>query len=157
MRLAPNHISIADHRALNAVYGHGTGTMKSEYYDGEPFPVPLLHACLTYASAFVPPRPAVRGVFNTRDRQEHSRKRRIVAHSFAPKSIISFEEFIRREVALLLERWDEFCDKAKKEGTKVSAVRVGARVRADESRRARAVWSDTLGSTVCSGSTTLLL
>ncbi|PWN96219.1 putative benzoate 4-monooxygenase cytochrome P450 [Tilletiopsis washingtonensis] len=101
VRLAPNHISIADHRALNAVYGHGTGTMKSEYYD-----------------AFVPPRPAVRGVFNTRDRQEHSRKRRIVAHSFAPKSIISFEEFIRREVALLLERWDEFCDKAKKEGTK---------------------------------------
>jgi len=89
----------------------------------------------------------VRGVFNTRDRQEHSRKRRIVAHSFAPKSIISFEEFIRREVALLLERWDEFCDKAKKEGTKVSAVRAAVGARADKSRRVRAVSLDTLGST----------
>lgn len=33
VRLAPNHISIADHKALNAVYGHSTGTQKSLYYD----------------------------------------------------------------------------------------------------------------------------
>jgi len=68
VRLAPNHISIADHKALNAVYGHSTGTQKSLYYD-----------------AFVPPKPFPRGLFNTRDRAEHSRKRKIVSHTFAPK------------------------------------------------------------------------
>lgn len=41
----------------------------------------------------------------------------IVAHTFAPKSIVAFEPFIRREVQLLLERWDEFTDAAKKDNT----------------------------------------
>ncbi|SOV03041.1 probable Benzoate 4-monooxygenase cytochrome P450 [Ustilago sp. UG-2017a] len=97
VRIAPNHISIADHEALHPVYGHGTGTLKPAYYD-----------------AFVPPRPFPRGLFNTRDRAEHTRKRKIVSHTFAPKTILAFEPFIRREVQLLLERWDEFCDKAAK-------------------------------------------
>lgn len=99
----------------------------------------------------------MRGVFNTRDRAEHTRKRKIVSHSFAPKSIISFEEFIRREVALLLERWDEFCDKAKKENTKVGGAggRGGAQLM--DCDRGLAVWSATPGSTACSGSTTLPL
>ncbi|PWZ03049.1 cytochrome P450 [Testicularia cyperi] len=98
VRIAPNHISVADHEALQPIYGHGTGTLKPIYYD-----------------AFVPPRPFPRGLFNTRDRAEHTRKRKIVSHSFAPKTITAFEPFIRREVQLLLERWDEFCDKAAKD------------------------------------------
>ncbi|SPO20574.1 probable Benzoate 4-monooxygenase cytochrome P450 [Ustilago trichophora] len=97
VRVAPNHVSIADHEALHPVYGHGTGTLKPAYYD-----------------AFVPPKPFPRGLFNTRDRAEHTRKRKIVSHTFAPKTIVAFEPFIRREVQLLLERWDEFCDKAAK-------------------------------------------
>ncbi|PWN47165.1 cytochrome P450 [Violaceomyces palustris] len=101
VRLAPNHISIADPDALNPVYGHSTGTLKPEYYD-----------------AFVPPRPFPRGLFNTRDRAEHTRKRKIVSHTFAPKTITAFEPFIRREVQMLLDRWDEFCDKARKENTR---------------------------------------
>lgn len=98
VRIAPNHISIADYQALNAVYGHGTGTLKPIYYD-----------------AFVPPKPFPRGLFNTRDRAEHTRKRKIVSHTFAPKTITAFEPFIRREIQLLLDRWDEFCAKATKE------------------------------------------
>lgn len=35
MRIAPNHVSIADPDALEAVYGHGKGTTKPEFYDGE--------------------------------------------------------------------------------------------------------------------------
>ncbi|TKY90036.1 hypothetical protein EX895_000034 [Sporisorium graminicola] len=100
VRIAPNHVSIADHEALQPVYGHGTGTLKPAYYD-----------------AFVPPKPFPRGLFNTRDRAEHTRKRKIVSHTFAPKTIVAFEPFIRREVQLLLERWDEFCDKAAKANT----------------------------------------
>lgn len=98
VRIAPNHVSVADHEAINAVYGHSTGTLKPEYYD-----------------AFVPPRPFPRGLFNTRDRAEHTRKRKIVSHTFAPKTIVAFEPFIRREIQLLLDRWDEFCAKAEKE------------------------------------------
>ena len=103
-------------------------------------PGPLPPAVLTSSHAppaFVPPKPAVRGLFNTRDRAEHTRKRKvrggrdeedsaagqpsnagpcwqIVSHTFAPKSIVAFEPFIRREVQLLLERWDEFTDEARK-------------------------------------------
>ncbi len=116
VRLAPNHVSIADHEALQAVYGHSTGTLKPSFY-----------------SAFVPPRPFPRGLFNTQDRAEHTRKRKIVSHSFAPKSITNFEPFIRREAQLLLERFDEFADKAKKAPT-----------------RARAASRVTPGSTFCS-------
>lgn len=35
VRIAPNHVSIADPAVLNNVYGHGQGTLKPEYYDGE--------------------------------------------------------------------------------------------------------------------------
>ncbi|KAN0066397.1 hypothetical protein ACQY0O_000491 [Thecaphora frezii] len=98
VRIAPNHVSVADYEALNPIYGHGTGTLKTEYYD-----------------AFVPPRPFPRGLFNTRDRAEHTRKRKIVSHTFAPKTITAFEPFIRREIQMLLDRWDEFCAKAKQE------------------------------------------
>lgn len=92
--------SLPPHSAVNAVYGHSTGTLKSDFYD-----------------AFVPPRPAVRGLFNTRDRGDHSRKRKIVSHTFAPKSIVAFEGFIRKEVQLLLDRWDEFCKTAEEQRT----------------------------------------
>lgn len=34
MRIAPNHVSIADHKELDAIYGHGKGTLKPEFYDG---------------------------------------------------------------------------------------------------------------------------
>ena len=56
VRIAPNHLSISDPDALQIVYGHGTGTLKSDFYD-----------------AFVSIR---RGLFNTRDRAEHTRKRK---------------------------------------------------------------------------------
>ncbi len=31
VRLAPTHLSIADPEAVQVVYGHGTGTLKSEF------------------------------------------------------------------------------------------------------------------------------
>lgn len=81
VRIAPNHISIADPQCLDAVYGHGKGTLKSEYYDGESQSCSILDTDLDADSilwtAFVPPKPAVRGLFNTRDRAEHTRKRKV--------------------------------------------------------------------------------
>jgi benzoate 4-monooxygenase len=76
IRLQPNHVSVADSDAINAIYGHGNGFLKSEYYD-----------------AFVSIK---RGLFNTRDRVEHSRKRKIVSHTFSAKSIGQFEQYMVR-------------------------------------------------------------
>jgi len=98
VRLAPNHISIADPDALGPVYGHSTGTLKAPFYD-----------------AFAAPN-FPRGVFNTRDRTEHARKRKIISHTFAPRSIIAFEPFVRKELQLFIDRWDELCDNAVKAG-----------------------------------------
>lgn len=86
VRIAPNHVSIADPDALPIVYGHGTGTLKSEFYD-----------------AFVSIR---RGLFNTRSRPEHTRKRKIVSHIFSQKSVLEFEPHIRTHVAALIRQWD---------------------------------------------------
>jgi benzoate 4-monooxygenase len=73
VRIAPNHLSVADPDALPVVYGHATGTLKSPFYDA--FVSPLLP----------------RGLFNTRDRTEHSRKRKLVSHVFATAHIKEFE------------------------------------------------------------------
>ena len=97
VRIAPNHVSIADHKALNAVYGHSTGTLKSDFYDA-------------FAAPGFP-----RGLFNTRSRPEHTRKRKIVSHTFAPKSITQFEPFVRREVQTLVEKFEERCKQSKEQ------------------------------------------
>jgi benzoate 4-monooxygenase len=73
VRIQPNHVSIADDEAIQVIYGHGNGFLKSEFYD-----------------AFVSIR---RGLFNTRERAEHTRKRKMVSHTFAPKSIVQFEPY----------------------------------------------------------------
>jgi len=68
--------------------------MKSDFYD-----------------AFV--ASPVRGLFNTRNRAEHTRKRKIVSHTFAPKSVREFEPYIASTVNLLLSKWDALAAKAK--------------------------------------------
>ncbi|PSK55745.1 Isotrichodermin C-15 hydroxylase [Elsinoe australis] len=88
VRLQPHHVSIADASAINVVYGHGNGFLKSEYYD-----------------AFVSIH---RGLFNTRDRAEHSRKRKTVAHTFSAKSVLQFEQYMHHNLVNLTKQWDSF-------------------------------------------------
>ncbi|KAI1097656.1 cytochrome P450 [Jackrogersella minutella] len=90
VRIQPNHISVADDDAIQVIYGHGNGFLKSEFYD-----------------AFVSIR---RGVFNTRDRAEHARKRKLVSSTFAPKSIVQFEPYIHENLKVFASRWDELID-----------------------------------------------
>ena len=90
MRLAPNHVSISDPDALQVVYAHGNGTLKSVFYD-----------------AFVSIK---RGLFNTRSRPEHARKRKIVSHIFSQKSVLEFEPNTRLYVRQLVQQWDRLCD-----------------------------------------------
>lgn len=90
VRLAPNHVSVADPDALQVVYAHGNGSLKSNFYD-----------------AFVSIH---RGLFNTRDRAQHTRKRKIVSHIFSPKSVLEFEPIAQSYVAQLFQQWDHLYD-----------------------------------------------
>ncbi|KAI0484122.1 cytochrome P450 [Xylariaceae sp. FL0804] len=87
VRIQPGHVSVADAEAVPAIYGHGSGLLKADFYD-----------------AFVSIR---RGLFNTRDRAEHTRKRKMVSHTFAPRSVGQFEPYIRQNLATFVRRWDE--------------------------------------------------
>ncbi|KAF9520850.1 hypothetical protein BS47DRAFT_1357238 [Hydnum rufescens UP504] len=87
-----NHISVADPAAIQIIYAHGNGSLKTDFYD-----------------AFVTIH---RGLFNTRDRAEHARKRKIVSSIFSQKNVLGFEPHIRAAVALLFKKWDDFYDTA---------------------------------------------
>ncbi|KAL4920757.1 cytochrome P450-domain-containing protein [Aspergillus aurantiobrunneus] len=90
VRIAPRHISIADDAAIQAVYGHGNGFLKADFYD-----------------AFVSIR---RGLFNTRDRVEHTRKRKTVSHTFSAKSIGQFEQYIHGNIENLVTQLSRVSD-----------------------------------------------
>jgi benzoate 4-monooxygenase len=95
VRIQPHHISIADADAIPIIYGHGNGFLKSEYYN-----------------AFVSIR---RGLFNTRDRHEHTRKRKTVSHTFSAKSVGQFEQYMHQNLVELQRQWDRRCEE-KEEG-----------------------------------------
>ncbi|KAK4458173.1 benzoate 4-monooxygenase [Cladorrhinum samala] len=86
VRIQPNHVSINDDQAINTIYGHGNGFLKSDFYD-----------------AFVSIR---RGLFNTRDRAEHTRKRKIVSHTFSVKSVAELEPYIHSNLELFVRQLD---------------------------------------------------
>ncbi|KAF2836261.1 putative benzoate 4-monooxygenase [Patellaria atrata CBS 101060] len=92
VRIQPNHVSIADPNAIQIIYGHGNGFLKSEYYD-----------------AFVSIQ---RGLFNTRDRAEHTRKRKMVSHTFSTKSIGQFEQYMHQNLEDFVRQWDRLAEKA---------------------------------------------
>lgn len=98
VRVAPNHLSIASPDALQVVYAHGNGSLKSNFYD-----------------AFVSIQ---RGLFNTRSRTDHARKRKIVSHIFSQKAVLEFEPNVRLYVGQLIRQWDRLCDFVKKDGEK---------------------------------------
>ncbi|KAJ9623676.1 hypothetical protein H2203_005938 [Taxawa tesnikishii (nom. ined.)] len=93
VRIQPDHVSVADPTAIPIIYGHGNGFLKSEYYD-----------------AFVSIQ---RGLFNTRDRTEHTRKRKTVSHTFSQKSIGQFEQYMHHNLEELVRQWDRMSDNAK--------------------------------------------
>lgn len=93
VRIQPHHVSIADADAIPHIYGHGNGFLKSEYYD-----------------AFVSIR---RGLFNTRDRAEHTRKRKTVSHTFSAKSVGQFEQYIHHNLEQLQRQWDRRAEQSK--------------------------------------------
>jgi len=74
---------------LQIVYAHGNGSLKSNFYD-----------------AFVS---ITRGLFNTRDRVAHTRKRKIISHIFSQKNVLEFEPNVNNYVQQFLRQWDRLC------------------------------------------------
>ncbi|KAK0489270.1 cytochrome P450 monooxygenase [Armillaria novae-zelandiae] len=94
VRLAPNHVSVALPDAQNLVYGHGNGALKSSFYD-------------VFVTTSL-------SLFTVRDRQSHTRKRKIISNSFSQKSVLELQPYVRRYVAQLLGQWEKLYDKALK-------------------------------------------
>ncbi|KAG8679509.1 hypothetical protein FRC08_016941, partial [Ceratobasidium sp. 394] len=92
VRIAPNHISVADPKALEVIYAHGNGTLKSDFYD-----------------AFMSIRP---GIFSTRNRAAHTRKRKLVSNIFSQQNVLLFEPHIRRHIRAFCAQWDMRCARA---------------------------------------------
>jgi benzoate 4-monooxygenase len=53
-----------------------------------------------------------RGLFNTRDRHEHSRKRKIVSHTFSVKSVAQFEPYIHSNLELFVRQLDNLISRS---------------------------------------------
>ncbi|KAF8678201.1 Cytochrome P450 monooxygenase [Rhizoctonia solani] len=94
VRIGPNHISISDPDALEEVYGHSNGLLKSEFYD-------------IFVSGT-----GDRNVFNTRDRAIHTMKRKRIANIFSPQNVGAFEPRIRVHIQRFCDQLDMRCDQA---------------------------------------------
>ena len=46
-------------------------------------------------------------MFNTRDREAHTRKRKTISHTFSARSIARFEQYIYGNLLELVKQWDE--------------------------------------------------
>nr|F1SY83.1 RecName: Full=Cytochrome P450 monooxygenase 89 [Postia placenta Mad-698-R]BAK09427.1 cytochrome P450 [Postia placenta] len=97
VRLSPDHVSVASPAAFAAVYGHSSGALKAPFYNA-------------FANF------KTRSIFNTRDRAEHSRKRRVEAHMFSPRSIRALEDTARVHFQVLVRQWDALCAPTGKTG-----------------------------------------
>ncbi|MCJ1485541.1 hypothetical protein MMC06_005716, partial [Schaereria dolodes] len=63
-----------------------------------------------------------RGLFNTRDRTEHTRKRKTISHTFSTKSIGQFEQYIQHNLQELATQWDRMSDTATGGGQRYAAI-----------------------------------
>jgi cytochrome P450 len=88
VRIAPNHVSILDPLAPYEVYGHGNHMMKEGWYD---------------ASAG-----AHRNLSDSRDKFQHQTKRKMLAHAFAQKTIVSLEPVLIETLTEFMAAIDKF-------------------------------------------------
>ncbi|KAJ5861995.1 cytochrome P450 [Penicillium solitum] len=82
VRVAPNHISISDPSALEAIYGHKSGFNKGPFYEDKSIE-PVL--------------------FNTRDVQIHHRKRKYLSPAFSAKNLNEYEPYMAMQIRKLME------------------------------------------------------
>ena len=50
-----------------------------------------------------------RAMFTTRSREEHSRKRKLISHTFSQKTTLEFEPVVRQYIGGVIRQWDRMC------------------------------------------------
>ena len=87
IRIQPKHISFADPRAVQDIYGHKSPIVKSTFYK-------------TISGG------DYESLVSTLDRDEHARKRRYISNIFAQRNVVSMEPLVIKKVQSLLSRLD---------------------------------------------------
>ena len=136
VRIQPDHISVADASAIPVIYSH-TGGWTKRYSPFHPmsylsdeqmsYPTtaldvysqlrPMMYS--NYYDAFVSIQ---RGLFNTRDRAEHTRKRKTVSYTFSAKSISQFEQYMTSNLQDLRQQWNRLSDTARNSGQEYAEI-----------------------------------
>ncbi|KDN38481.1 hypothetical protein RSAG8_09466, partial [Rhizoctonia solani AG-8 WAC10335] len=93
VRIGPNHISIADPGALETVYGHSNGLLKSEFYNAFHFG-------------------ETRDLLNVRDKAIHTTKRKRIANIFSPQNVLAFEPRVQEHIQRFCAQLDMRCEQA---------------------------------------------
>lgn len=83
VRFGPNSISVNDAAALREIYGFRANVRKAEFYDAFVHPAPNTH--------------------NSRDRDVHARKRRVLSQAFSDGAIKQMERYILANVRTFCE------------------------------------------------------
>ncbi|KAK3689303.1 cytochrome P450-like protein [Podospora appendiculata] len=83
VRFGPNSLSINSNTALKDIYGFKANVRKAEFYDAFVHPAPNTH--------------------NTRDKEVHARKRRVLSHAFSDSAIKEVERYILGNVGAFCE------------------------------------------------------
>ncbi|KAJ7719960.1 benzoate para-hydroxylase [Mycena metata] len=92
VRIGPNHVSISSPDALSVVYGQGPrAPSKSAYYDA--------FVCNGNPS-----------IFSTRDRRDHSTKRRAMSHVFSSSALEEFVPLIHSTLGQFMLKMDVLCE-----------------------------------------------
>ena len=86
VRIAPNHLSFADHSAQKVIYGFGTKQTPSMAKDPRFFTPEVDHTM---------------NIINECDKEEHSRMRRMLSMAFSMSNLLTNEN-------ILIRRTDEF-------------------------------------------------
>ena len=126
VRIQPDHCSVADDAAIPLIYGHGNGFLKRQANQSlivvelKPFHSKANLECSEFYDAFVSIH---RGLFNTRDRAEHTRKRKIVSHTFSAKAVGEFEPYMRNNLQSFVSQMDRISSTGTNGGyAKIDAV-----------------------------------
>jgi hypothetical protein len=89
VRVGPNSISFNDAAAVKDIHGHGTVALKDDFYT-------LLAG-------------THRHLADVKDRNEHSRKRRLLAAAYSQATIVHWEHIVWDRTRVLVEQYDRRC------------------------------------------------
>jgi cytochrome P450 len=89
LRIGPNHLSFTSPEAIKDIHGHGTVMEKGVHYD-------LISGTHRHLADVV-------------DRNEHSRKRKMLAAAFAQSRILDYDYILATKMKLLGDQFDKAC------------------------------------------------